>query len=74
MHRNPLSFPERREKHSLNKYAINHRILLSDENLSTAGSESDMTMDHVTHSRELDINTRSPAMKLRTSAEGRDEC
>ena len=33
-----------------------------------------MMIDHVTHFRELDIKTRSPAMKLRSSAEGRDKC
>ena len=71
VHRDLLSFSDRPEKLCSIKHAANHSILMSDQVLDSSGSESDMTVDHVTHSRELDINTRSPVMKLRFGGEKR---
>ena len=74
VHRDLLSFSERPEKPSSIKYGTNCSVLMFDQLLDSSGSESDIKINHVTHFRELNINSRSPAMRMRSSAKRRDDC
>ena len=55
VHRDLLSFSERPEKPSSIKHGTNRSVLMFDQLLDSSGSESDIKINHVTHSRELNI-------------------